>query len=151
MTGNPRRFNTFDEPTRLGASDIEEVVAWCDTCREERRFLKENVDVSRAEEEAEVPDVRQALTGEEGWVCEECRTFHRDLPSETGYDLAHTKDGSPVSMYPENRAVRVQGQKDVRPPERIASSEKPPPEGWEATEEGGPKRKAEGENRGPGS
>ncbi len=108
---------TTDRPE----SDATELSAYCDSCDEVSRFVRDNVDVSQDESASPAPDIRQALTGEPGWVCAQCGTFRTDPLDEIAYQYAYEHEtGMVTTPFPDdvdtNQEIASEG---VMPPERI--------------------------------
>ena len=129
--------------------DVGETVAYCDTCREERRWVKDTEDVSAREAASDSPSITHAMGGVTGYRCTVCGTFKRDLVAEGGYDFEDSDVGLDVPNFPDDeRTVHAQeGTEEgmVTPAERVpfpeparamerqgsapAEAERPPEEG----------------------
>lgn len=107
-------------------SDVGETVAWCDTCGDERRFERDTRDAAAEEERADEPDVRRAITGDEGWRCTVCGTFVPQLVSEEAYEYELSDVGYTKTQFKdEEDTIREREADGVTPPERATASSTP--------------------------
>lgn len=125
---SPYQVGHSDPKTPFDAeSDIGETTAWCDTCGDERRFVRETRTGAAEVEETESaePDVRRALTGDTGWRCTVCGTFDPNLINDDAYDYQYSDVGYQVPQFEDENQELPDSTEGVTPPDRAEATRRP--------------------------
>ncbi|HWG90824.1 MAG TPA: hypothetical protein VNZ52_08265 [Candidatus Thermoplasmatota archaeon] len=96
-------------------SDATDVVAWCENCGAETRFLEERVQAPYETEGVEEPlDVRGIVVGNEVWRCRDCGTIREDPIADEAYVWEHGNDGYRVRAFPDEEVTWRAAGDEVR-------------------------------------
>lgn len=100
------RENDVRKRAHLPESDAGEVVAWCESCNHESRFLEQQRAARYDPEGVEEPlRVREIVEGHTVWCCVDCGQCREDPMAEEGYEWEDTNQGYQVRSFPDEEVT----------------------------------------------